>query len=270
MNVSGLDYALLFTGSSAPAAGGDPLAALRLAQKNETRDVAREAKTPEVARDIAAFQKGVTGAKTIGEALRNPDVLKVLLTANGLGDQVNYPALAQKALLSDPGDPASLANKLASTAPGWLATAKAYDFAKNGLAALQDNSVQSSLTQAYAEIQWQQSLDKTTPGLSNALQFLRQAGSITSVDQILGDKVNRAVVLTALGIPQQVAFQPLATQEKAVSSRLDIGKLQNPKFVTGLTDQYLLAMRQQSAGSTAAPGSNGLMTLAVQVRGLVV
>jgi hypothetical protein len=109
---------------------------------------------------------------------------------------------------------------------------------------------------------WRRSLDQATPGLSNALTFLSQASSIKSVDEILGDPVNRAVVLTALGIPQQIAYQELRAQEQAVASRVDISKFQDPKYITHLTDQYLLTMQQQSSGT-------GLTSM-VQVGGLVV
>jgi len=132
---------------------------------------------------------------------------------------------------------------------------------------LQDPKVIATITNGYSEVLWRQSLDKATPGLSNALAFLGQAKSITSVDEILGDPVNRAVVLTALGIPQQVAFQELRAQETAVSSRLDVKKLQDPKFVTSLTDQYLLAMQQQAKSSGSG---TDFTTLAVQAGGLLV
>jgi hypothetical protein len=114
---------------------------------------------------------------------------------------------------------------------------------------------------------WRRSLDQATPGLSNALTFLSQANSIKSVDEILGDSVNRTVVLTALGIPQQIAFQSLTAQEQAVSSRVDISKFQDPKYVTSLTDQYLLTMQQQSRSSA---GGTDLTSLAIQSGGLVV
>ena len=191
--------------------------------------------------------------------------MKVLLTANNLATYVQYPALAQKALLSDPAQSTSLVNRLGDSA--LLKTAKSFDFAKNGLRALQDPKVVNTLTNAYAEVLWRQSLDKATPGLSNALAFLSQASSIKSVDDILGDSVNRSVVLTALGIPQEVAFQSLTAQEQAVSSRLDVKKLQDPKFVANLTDQYLLTMQQQSQSTGSG---TDLTTLAIKASGLVV
>jgi len=253
--------------SSTAVSTGNPLTDLKLAQANQTTDVANEAKTSQVARDIAAFKTGVAGAKDIQTALSNPNVMKVLLTANNLAKYIQYPALAQKALLSDPSQSNALVNQLGDTT--LLNTAKSFGFAKNGLAALQNPQVISTLTNGYAEVLWRQSLNKATPGLSNALAFLSQARSITSVDQILGDSVNRSVVLTALGIPQEVAFQDLTAQEQAVSSRLDVKKLQDPKFVTSLTDQYLLTMQQQAHASGASSGPN-LITLAVQASGLVV
>jgi hypothetical protein len=258
---NGMDYSSLLSGYGSAAGSGllgalyggasaaDPLTALKLAQKNETKDVAQEAKDPTVARDVARFKQAIAKAKDIKAALSNPDVLKVLLTANGLGDQASFTALAQKALTSDPSDPKSLVNKLADTR--WKAVAQAFALATKGLAVLRDPKVQATLTNGYAEVLWQQSLDQQTPGLSSAMQFQKQVASITSVDQILGDPVNRDVVLTALNIPLQIAYQTLPAQEKAISSRLDVAKLKDTHFVQALTQRYLLNKAQ--AGAT--PGS---------------
>jgi hypothetical protein len=261
--VNGMNYALLFSPNSAMNASaailsalynpsppstavstGNPITDLKLAQANQNADVAKEAKQPQVARDIAAFTKAVNGATSLQTALTNPNIMKVLLTANNLASYIQYPALAQKALMSDPSVSNSLVNQLGDS--NLLNAAKTYDFAKKGLTALQNPSVISTLTNAYSEVLWRQSLDAATPGLSNALTFLGQASSITSVDGILGDPTNRAVVLTALGIPEQIAFQSLTAQEQAVSSRVNIADFQKPSYVTSLTDRYLLTMQQQA------------------------
>jgi hypothetical protein len=239
---------------------------LKIAQANQTGDIAQEAKLPQVSRAIAAFQSGVQKATSIQQALANPNVMQVLLTANNLSGYITTPAVAQKALLSDPSNAKSLVNQLGDTT--LLATAKSFNFARNGLAALQNPSVISSLSNAYAEVMWRQSLNKATPGLANALTFLKQASSIKSVDQILGDATNRAVVLTALGIPQQIAFQDLTGQEQAVSRRVKVEDFQKPSFVKSLTDQYLLQMQRQATSSSSSGSS--LMSLAVQSAGLVV
>jgi hypothetical protein len=286
--VSGINYGLLFgtgsstsniaasmlatlyggatasTAASTAVSTGNPLIDLKLAEQNESKDVAREATDPTVVRDLAAFKTAVANAKDIGTALENPNVLKVLLTANGLGDQVQYAALAGKALLSNPSDPTSLVNKLSDTR--WKTVAQNLNLASGGLAALQSPAMQAQIASAYERVTWLNSLDQATPGLSQAIEFKQQASGITSVDQILGDPVNREVVLTALGIPEQIAFQDLTAQEQAVSSRLDVSKLQDPTFVSTLTDQYLLAKQTATTGGTAT----SITSLAVQASGIFV
>jgi hypothetical protein len=277
--VSGVNYALLFSNpfasdasaailsalynpspSSTAVSTGDPITDLKLAQANQKADVAREGKQPQVARDIAAFTAAVGKATSLKAALTNPNVMKVLLTANNLSSYIQYPALAQKALMSDPSVSNSLVNQLGNSA--LLSAAKTFDFAKNGLKELQNPKIMAAIANGYAEVLWRQSLDAAAPGLSNALTFLGQAHSITSVDGILGDATNRKVVLTALGIPEQIAFQSLTTQEQAVASRVKIADFQKPAYVTSLTDQYLLTMQQQAqanGGNSWAALSAGLL-----------
>ena len=256
---------ILYGGGQSSASGGDPLPALTQAEANQTADIQTTARQPDVARAISQFTAAVGKATSVQQLLQNPVVLQVLLTANGLGDQTQYTALAQKALTSDPSDPNSLVNQLSDTS--WKSVAQTYDFATKGLSIIQQPSVISTIANAYAEVTWRQSLDATTPGLSNALTFRGEASTITSVDQILGDPVMRAVVTTALGIPEQIAFQPIEAQEKAISSRLDLSQFKDPQFVEAFTQRYLIAAGQAASSSTS---TTDVTSLAVQSQGLVV
>ncbi len=286
--VSGMNYNVLFSPNSAADAttamlnalespatslptttfvsSGNPITDLKLAQQEETAGVAQEALQPQVAHAINAFKTAVANATTIQSALANPDVQQVLLTANGLSSYIGETALAQKILLSDPSDPNSLVNKMANGT--WLNAVGTYNFAKNGLAELQDPNTIATLSNAYAEMQWRQGLNQATPGLSNALAFLDQASSITSVSDIFDNMTNFQVITTALGIPEDVVFQEQSAQETAITSRLDISKLQDRSFVTTLTDQYLTTMQENAQSS--AGSSPDLSTLAVKAGGLVV
>jgi len=289
--VTGINYSLLFSpggssvsdtiasmlttiysGASAPAAPsnfastGNPLLDLKLAQKNEAAGVALEAKQPVVMQAIAAFRKAVAGATSIESALANPNVQNVLLTANGLSKYIGDTTLVQKALLSDPNDPKSLANQMGDY--GLLNTVLTYNFAQNGLKALQDPKAMAALTNAYTEVMWRQSLEQATPGLSNALTFLEQASSIKSANDILDNMVNFEVITTALGIPQSIVNQNQTAQQQAITSRLNFADLRNPNFVTSLTDQYLLTMQENNSAGSGS-GAN-MDALAVQAAGLVV
>ena len=230
------------------ASSVSPFVAMRSAETNRDRDVGLTAARPEVKRAIDNFRAGVAKATTVDALLRDPRVMEVLLTANGLGDQTSRAALARKALASDPADAGSVLNAL--TDSRWKPVAETFAFATRGLAVIKDPAVINKLADAYAEVKWRKSLDEKTPGLSNALTFRAQAAKVTSAWQILGDPVLREVVTVALGIPKQIAFQPLTAQENAITTRLKIEKLTDAKFVEAFAQRYLLAAAQNAQAST--------------------
>lgn len=287
--VSGVNYNLLFSGESSTDAttailnalysgtssstptttfvsSGNPITDLTLAQQEQTQGVAQEAQQPQVANVIHQFTTAVANATSIQQALLNPSVQKVLLTANGLSSYIGETALVQKMLLSDPSDPNSLVNQMSNAT--WLSTVQTYNFGQNGLAELQNPKVVSALTNGYAEVEWRQGLDQATPGLSNALTFLSQASSISSAYDVLSNDTNFQVVTTALGIPQTIVFQDQSAQVAAINQRLDYSKLQDRQYVTSLTDQYLLTMQENKSSSSSSGTS--LTALSVQASGLVV
>jgi uncharacterized protein DUF1217 len=278
--VSGVNYSLLFspagslpsasaailnalyntapTSTTGFASTGDPLLDLKLAQTDETADTAKEAQVPQVAQAITAFTSAIKNATSIQSALGNPNVQQVLLTASGLSNYIGETGLVQKAFMSDPSDPNSLVNQLGDGT--LLSTVQTYNFAQNGLAELQNPKIQATLTNGYAEIMWRQSLNTATPGLSNALDFISQASSITSVSDVLNNATNFFVITGALGIDPDIANQDLSAQQSAIAaSSLDIPKLQNPAYVTSLTDQYLINQQESNQSSTNSSSIAGLL-----------
>jgi hypothetical protein len=250
------------------AGSTDPVQALRLAEQNQAQDVKVTAAQPMVNAALTAFTQAVNTAKSMTQLLANPNFMNVLLTANGMKDQVGYTALATKALTSDVSDQNSLVNQLTDTR--WKTLAKNYDFSTTGLASFQNPATIASIAKLYATDAWETSQDTVTPGLSNALSFKAQASTITSVDQILGNPTMRTVVTTALGIPEQIAFQDLNAQEQAISTRLgSLSQFQNPAFVTNFVQKYLIA---NAANASASPSSStpDLTSLAIQAQGFLV
>jgi hypothetical protein len=276
--ISGVNYDLLFApagtsgnasanilnalyNTATPTAGGfvttgNPLTDLKLAQQDQTADVAAEAKESVVSQTITAFTTAVNKATSIQSALLNPNVQQVLLTASGLSTYIGETGLVQKAFLSNASDPKSVVNQLGDST--LLSTVQTYNFATNGLKELQNPKIMSTLTNGYAEVMWRQSLDNATPGLSNALDFLSSASSISNVGDILGNPSAFYVITGALGIPPDIVFQSEAAQTQAINSRVDYSKFKDPAYVTSLTDQYLVS-QQESAG----PGSSSIAGLIV-------
>jgi hypothetical protein len=245
----------------------DPVQALQQADQNQTQDVQITARQPAVQVAINAFAQTVNGATSMTQLLANPSFMNVLLTANGMADQIGYTALATQALTSNLSDPNSLVNQLSDTR--WQTLAQSYNFsAAGGLASFQAPATIAAIANQYATQVWETNQDQVTPGLSNALAFQVQASSITSVDQILGNPMMRTVVTTALGIPEQIAFQDLNAQEQAVSTQLgSVTQFQNPTFVSSFVQKYLIAA---AAGNSTSSSSTDLSTLAAQAQGILV
>ncbi len=280
--ISGVDYNLLFspagsaTNASAAilnalynaapssttgfASTGDPLLDLKLAQADQTVDTAKEAKVPQVAQTITAFTNAVNKATSISAALANPNVQQVLLTASNLASYIGETGLVQKAFMSNVADPKSVVHQIGDS--NLFSTVQTYNFAKNGLAELKNPKIMAALTSGYAEVMWRQSLNTATPGLSSALDFISQASLIKSVSDVLNNATNFFVITGALGIDPDIAFQDLPAQKRAIeTSRLDIAKLQDPKYVTSLTDQYLISQQQNANQSGSA--ASGIASLIV-------
>ena len=262
----GAGTALLNTiyGAGGSSAGStDPTRALQAAERNQPQDVKVTAAQPAVKAIIARFTRAVTGAKSMTALLGDPAFINVLLTANHMSDRIGSTALAIKALTSKLSDPRSLANTLTDTR--WKTLAQTYNFSSTGLASLQKPATIAAIANAYVTATWQTSQDTLAPGLSNALAFRAQASTIGSVDQILGNPTIRTVVTTALGIPQQIAFQSLNAQEQAISTRIDITRFKDPKFVETFVQRYLIA----NSANVSSASTPDLTTLAVQGRGIL-
>jgi hypothetical protein len=254
-------YGIGGTSASAP----NPVQALQSAEQNQTLDIKVTAAQPMVKTAIAAFTQAVNGAKSMTQLIANPAFMNVLLTANNMSDQIGYTALATKALTSNLSDTNSLANVLTDTR--WKTLAQTYNFSSSGLQSFQYPATIASIANAYATATWQTNQDSVTPGLSNALAFKAQASTITSVDQILGNPTMRTVVTTALGIPEQIAFQSINAQEQAISTRIDITQFKDPKFVETFIQRYLIANAANASSSSST--TPDLTTLAVQGQGFL-
>ena len=240
-------------GGSAMADAASAVAALRRASASgaETKGVAATAKETAVKLAVTRFREGISRAKDVETALRDPRVSAVLLPALGLPDAADTPGIAVRALTSDPTNPKSVAAKLPDTR--WKSAAATLNLAKRGMDALRDPAVQQKLIDGYTSYEWRLSKDGEASGISDALYFEKRmaTGKAPSVYEVLGDAVLRRVVTGALGLPNSLAIQEVTTQARAVTSRIDLSKLTDPKQAAKLAERYV--MSANSAGSASSP-----------------
>lgn len=240
-------------GSAATADAATAVAALRRASTAgaETKGIASTAKDAAVKLAVTRFKEGISRAKDVETALRDPRVAAVLLPALGLPDATDVPGLTVRALTSDPTNPKSVVAKLSDTR--WKSAATTLNLAKRGMDALRDPAVQAKLIDGYTSYQWRLSKDGEASGISDALYFEKRmaTGKAPSVYEVLGDAVLRRVVTGALGLPDSLAIQEVTTQARAVTSRIDLSKLTDPKQAAKLAERYVMAAN--NAGSASSP-----------------
>lgn len=237
----------------ADAASAVPALRRALAPGAEGKAMARLAKDPQLAREMDAFAKAAAKAADVKAALRDPKILNVLLPALGLPDAVGQPGLALRALTADPKQADGLLSRLPDGR--WKEAAATLNLHGRGVAALRDPKVQASLAEGLRRMAWKKELDAGQPGVGDALLFRERAAAARDAYHVLGDPVLRRVVTTALGLPQAIVVQPIETQARAVASRLDLAKLQDPREVAKLAERYVIAA--SGGGGGAAGGGSG-------------
>lgn len=130
------------------------------------------------------------------------------------------------------------------------------------LGSLSDPKMLEILTNGFTKYEYRTGLSDANPGMANAIYFSENAKTVKSVYDILGNGVMRRVVLGALGIPDQVAIQPVETQARAVLARLKLADLQDPIKVRGMAERYLMAQADKAAGSAANGASDPFSAIA--------
>ncbi len=214
----------------------------------EERALGRIATEPQQKRAMEQFKRAVDRAPDIKAALRDPRVLQVLTTALGIPEGASQTGLATRVLLSDLSDKKSLANTLGDKR--WKSAAETLQLAARGLASLRDPKMQAALGDGLRRAQWNDNLETEQAGLGDAVLFRERATSVdNNIYAVLGDPIIRRVVTGALGLPPQLAIQSVEAQARAVSARLDIRKLEDPKEIQRLAERYLVNRANEKAGT---------------------
>lgn len=250
----------LFGGSIGTQQVGDAGQAVALLKRvttpgAETKAIAQQQKDPVTLTALKQFNAAIAKSTDLKAALGDPRILNVLLPAVGLADQTGYPGLAQRVLLSDLSDKKSLANTLGGA---WLNAAKTLDLKNKGLAGLTDPVVIAGLVGKFVGYEYHSGLDHQQPGISDALYFLDNAASIAksgNVYDILGNGIIRRVVTRTLGLPPELAVQPIESQATAITSRLKVSSLTDQRQVEKFAQRYLItrANEAQAGTGTSSP-----------------
>jgi hypothetical protein len=173
-----------------------------------------------VERDVKAFKEQLASVKTTEELFKNRRLMGFVLTAYGLETELNYMGRIKGVLMSDLSKPTSVANILKDRR--YREIAGDLQMFKTGLDLLKNPATTDKVVDRYVAAQYELSISKENPALREARYFAKNIGKVSNVYEILGDNVLRKVVTSALGLPDQIAIQPVETQAELIKRRLDI------------------------------------------------
>jgi Protein of unknown function (DUF1217) len=272
----------------------------------QAKQLSRAATSAAVKQALDYYAKKAPQVAKVDDLLKDRKLLQTVLTTYGLEGEVSNVGRLRQLLTQDPKDPKSLVNRLVD--PRYTKLVADLSFANGTPAALKNPAYKDKLAQTYALNTYEMNLGNQDPALREAAYFLRNVGNVTSVYQLLGDKVLRDVVTKALQLPPQFATLDIDKQAAVLNKRLNLKDLQsalgkNAELYKQATDDQLnisnatdlankasgvvkdlsdslssieklyqaLAVRQDPAGANAAKiaDQNGFVAQLTNVRGLL-
>lgn len=217
--------------------------------------------SPQVQKAIADFKARVGKVKDVDELLKDRKLTEFVLSAFALDEEIKFPGRL-KILTEDPNDKASLVNKLID--PRYKEMAKEISIAGlGGIGKLSFHFFQDELAKKFVTNEFEKKLGEQDPALREAAYFKRNAGKITKVLDILGDKVLRSVVTSALGIPPQAAIQSIEKQMSLITDKIDVKKFADPVFTDNFLKKFLIKKDAEGGGGggTALTGKSAALQL---------
>lgn len=195
------------------------------------------AKDPAFKKELETFRARVKDVKSVDAFFKDYRLLKTVLEAYGLESEIDKAGFIKKLMTGNPTDKKALIQRvndpryveLASEIRLFLGvtTLKSADFAQK---------VETRLKQ----IRTEKSLDEQSPGIRAAMRFKAEASKVKTAYDLLGNPVLREVILTATGLPKQIAYQTVESQARTVEARVKINKFGDPKYVDKLVKQFLV------------------------------
>jgi hypothetical protein len=225
----------------------------KLTESQGTTGLDRFRKDPMVKREVDAFRERIGNVGSVEDVFKDYKVMSFVLTASNLGDEVQYPGRAQRILSETAENTDALMNRL--TDKRWKSAAEALKFGETGVTTLKSAETIDALAEAYVKIKYEEQLGKQNMAVPYARAFKERIAEAETYYDILGDKVLRDVVTTALGLPAEIAYQEVETQAAALESRVKLEDFKDPAFLEKFTQRYLILKDQKDQAASGGSQS---------------
>ena len=171
--------------------------------RDMTQSLDRVSAEPITKREAQYYKDNIGKVKSVDDLMNDNRLYTYAMKAYGLEDQVGSRALIKKVLQSDLSDAQSIANKLSDDR--YRDLAKAFNFstaaATTTAPTAQTGTQTGDVVEAYSEFRVRAAQSKG----ADAKAYADRIGTITNVDQLLGDPALFKVALGSVGIDSEYA-----------------------------------------------------------------
>ncbi len=229
-----VDIGALFGQSTATTTPSIPaLASFKTLVKSRNTQLDAFAKQAKMLKDVEYFKSKIGKIENPEQLVKDRRLLTFVTSAFGLDGEEKYGGKIRRILESDLKDEKSFANRQID--PRFKQFAEAFKFKEFGNFYLKQSFFVNDVVNRYVRNEFEKSLADKNPALREAAYFLRTIGGVTDTFQILGDKVLRAIVTTALGLPPEIVNQSVEKQKALIDAKLDIKKFGKGTSASGST-----------------------------------
>ena len=207
-------------------------------------------KSTQVQKDVDYFSKAVAKAKTVDDLFKDTRLVSFLSKALNLAGEEQYPGKMRRILSEKVDDKNAVMNRLSDKR--YKQAAETLRLGESGLDRLKLNGTQTDLINAYKKAKFEDSIGEENLAVRQARYFDKYVGSATNPYSILGDPILREVVTSTFNLPKQIAIQPVETQAKAITDRVDVKKFADPKFRENFIKRFLNNNDMKNAETSSA------------------
>lgn len=236
--------------------GLQPVPLYQLITKNEASYVSKYvAADAQSKNDLAYFQANAAKFTTVDSLMKDQRALGVVLTAFGLKDQQQYPALIKKVMSENPNTTTSVAYQTGNVSFAKLGTAMGQwttpPFANAA-------NVQA-IVAAYSQNSFESSEDTVSPGIQAALHFTNTIGSVTSISQLMSDPLLVKVAVGGANLPSTFGTMDYGNQVALLTKAIDLTKFSSAAYVTHFVTNYLVTNSTNTQANTASTAALTLL-----------
>ncbi len=234
-----------------------PIPAFNRISANEAGYVASFAKSdPQTKSDAAYLTAQAPKLTSPDKLLRDYRSLSIVLGAFGIGSYINDTALLKQLMTQNPSDTKSTAYQMANPALTRFATAMG-QFTTSPFSSATNVT---ALLNAAATNNYETAQDTLSPGLSDALYFSRNIGSVTNIDQLMADPKLLQVAQVATNMPSQFGTLDFNTQVRLLSQQINIKSFSQPGGVQRFITKYLAMNEANNTTATDTTGALAILT----------